>query len=295
MSIGLSLEDRIIGCLLGGALGDAVGAGFEGSLAPSDFSIPADLRVTDDTQLTIATCEAIIKRGIAEPESIASRLVHWFRNGRLSGLGSSTLKALTDLSVGMHWGYVGAVGEYSAGNGAAMRIAPVAFLLDPDNSRDRRTIRDIAFITHRNDEAYIGALIIIRSIRFVLAGHPLDRSLFSYLIDTLPDSRVRDRLIEVDSRRIRLADYSTCFQSTGYVVDSVPLAVLAATESMELLPTLRAIIHVGGDTDTVASMCGQILGTAHGSDFLASQHLDDVDQIDLVREVAVEFARIVNR
>ena len=52
---------------------------------------PADLRVTDDTQLTIAMCEAIVDEGNAEPEAIAARFLHWFRRGKIIGIGSSTL------------------------------------------------------------------------------------------------------------------------------------------------------------------------------------------------------------
>src|SRR5262245_24138963 len=66
------------------------------------------------------------------------------------GLGSSTLKALRDLSAGAHWALAGARGEYAAGAGAAMRIAPLAFLLDPASADDRVLIRDVARITHHS-------------------------------------------------------------------------------------------------------------------------------------------------
>ena len=45
-------------------------------------------------------------------------------------------------------------------DGAAMRLAPLAFVLDSDRDDDRRTIRDVCRITHRNDEAYVGGLAI---------------------------------------------------------------------------------------------------------------------------------------
>ena len=74
----------------------------------------------------------------------------------MSGLGSSTLKPLRELQVGGHWALVGRSGEYAAGNGAAMRIAPLAF----KQQVDRQTLKDICSITHKNDEAYTGALAI---------------------------------------------------------------------------------------------------------------------------------------
>ncbi|MCA9213763.1 MAG: ADP-ribosylglycohydrolase family protein [Planctomycetales bacterium] len=70
----LSREDRIVGCLLGGALGDAIGAQFEGCPRAPDFEIPSELQITDDTQLTLATCESIVETGAVDPESIANHL-----------------------------------------------------------------------------------------------------------------------------------------------------------------------------------------------------------------------------
>ena len=79
--------DRILGCLLGGALGDAIGSCFEGNPLSRRFDVPSQLRVTDDTQLTMATCEAIIQQRRVEPDAIAERFVHWYRQRRISGIG----------------------------------------------------------------------------------------------------------------------------------------------------------------------------------------------------------------
>jgi len=135
--LAISREDRIAGCLLGGALGDSIGSCFEGMAACDNVSIPANLRVTDDTQMTIATCEAVIESRAITPQSIADQFLRWFRNRRLTGIGASTLKALAELDVGGHWALVGATGERAAGNGAAMRIAPLAFFLDPNVDSQR--------------------------------------------------------------------------------------------------------------------------------------------------------------
>jgi ADP-ribosyl-[dinitrogen reductase] hydrolase len=84
-------------------------------------------------------------------------------------MGSSTLKAMRDLSSGVHGALAGSCGEYSAANGVAMRIAPLAFLWDPSNPSKRALIGDVCRITHHNDEAYGGALAVVLAIRSVLA------------------------------------------------------------------------------------------------------------------------------
>jgi ADP-ribosyl-[dinitrogen reductase] hydrolase len=68
-------DDQILGCLLGGALGDAWGGPWEGRVGPSDFKVPSQSKVPDDTQLTLATCESIIERGCVDSESLASHFL----------------------------------------------------------------------------------------------------------------------------------------------------------------------------------------------------------------------------
>jgi hypothetical protein len=93
----MSLQERILGCPVGGAIGDAVGG------------VPerGELSLSDNTQLTLATCEAL-QAGRVSLEEIAAAFVRWCRAGAVTGVGSSTLKALRDLSVGAHWALSGA-------------------------------------------------------------------------------------------------------------------------------------------------------------------------------------------
>jgi len=82
-------RDSIVGCIVGGAVGDLLGGVAE----------RGGLSLSDDTQLTLATCEALSSSTrTVSPEAIAATFREWFRAGSLSGLGSSTLKALRDLA-----------------------------------------------------------------------------------------------------------------------------------------------------------------------------------------------------
>lgn len=288
----LTREARIHGCLLGGALGDAMGSHFEGSAVVSDFALPSNLRVTDDTQLTLATCEAIVESRSVTPESIAKQFVKWFRERRITGIGSSTLKALTELDAGGHWALVGATGERAAGNGAAMRIAPLAFFLDPDIDIHRQTFRDVCRITHRNDEAYIGALAVFRTVHFCIHGGQLNAGVFTSLIESLPDSNVRDHLVACRDQSLTVADYGKQFATTGYVADSVPLAILAAIRATDFMTSMEALVRLGGDTDSIASMFGQIFGAAHGVESLPLTLLDEIDSSELVRKFAQSLSQI---
>ena len=285
-----TLHDRIAGCLLAGALGDAIGARFENELSPR-FFVPEKLSMTDDTQLTVATCEAIISSEGVDPESIATRMTQWFRDRRISGIGASTLKSMTELNVGGHWAMVGATGERSAGNGAAMRISPLAFMLDPHDAIDRRTIRDVCGITHRNDEAYLGALAVVYAIN----RRSLDADLIDDLIGRLPDSRMRDRLIEIRDGKLGVVQLAEKYPTSGYVVDSVPFSILAAVESVDLMETIQLIVECGGDTDTTASMFGNLYGATYGSGVLPMEVVERINDFELISETAALFSQVAGR
>jgi ADP-ribosylglycohydrolase len=57
------LQESVVGCILGGAIGDAMGGPYEGKEVPIVINEQARWRLSDDTQLTLATCEAIITAG----------------------------------------------------------------------------------------------------------------------------------------------------------------------------------------------------------------------------------------
>lgn len=244
-------------CLLAGMLGDAWGGAYEGTSGVADAPFPRVPAISDDTQLVIATAEAILERdGSVSAEAIAASFRRWFESGRMLGLGSSTLKALRDLSAGAHWALAGARGEFAAGSGAAMRAAPLAFLLNPDSESDRRLIHDVARITHHNDEAYAGALAVIAAIRVVAAGGDR-RDLLSPVESTLPDTAVRDRIRELARPTEPVAP-----GSSGHAVDAVPTALWLATQHNTIPDVIKAAIRLGGDTDTIASIAAQVLGAS---------------------------------
>lgn len=276
----MTKAERFKGCIIGGAIGDAFGSGYENVIEEQEdtlylFERPIvkepKWQITDDTQLTLATIESMIDNEKLIPESLADQFLKYYKQRKLIGIGSSTLKSLKELSFGGHWSQVGRRGEFAAGNGAAMRIAPVAFMDDVTNSE----IRDICMITHNNDEAYVGARCVVIAIREILNGNWKGKSsLIELVIDQIPDTRVRDRLIEIKDMK--------CLQSIGmigndgYVVNSVPLAIAAANMVMDkgIEEMYLQLIKVGGDTDTNCSIAGQIAGALIGAEEIPEKLLN---------------------
>lgn len=290
------MRDRILGCILGGAIGDAFGRPYEGLQPPIVISEAGEWRLSDDTQLTLATCEAItICGGSVDPAMIAGRFAGWHRARRISGMGSNTLKALTELVAGGHWALVGGKGERAASNGAAMRAAPLAFCLDPNDHVERRTIRDVSRITHHHEEACAGALAVVVAVR-AAAGGLWDGSndLLRLVVESLPDTQTRDRLVALSEieEETPLLEIARRFGCSGFVAESVPLALRGASRirSLDFKNVLVELIACGGDTDTNASIAGQVAGALIGRRQLPEEMIARTPDSDAVEAVAIAFA-----
>lgn len=269
----MDFRDRFESCIICGALGDAWGSSYENEIKIDDSQIfylggkkfrPRNWCITDDTQMTLATCEVLSESNFT-PENLINKFTEYYRNRKLIGIGASTLKAILDTEAGIHWSHAGRVGEFAAGNGGAMRIAPFAFF--PHITR--QNIFDACRITHRNDEAYAGALAVYLSIKAILHSEwNGNNNLLDLIIPEIPDTNVRDRLIEINKQGPNSSIAETAELGTnGYVVNSVPFAIYCSTKILDLglEEMLRQIINAGGDTDTNASIAGQIAGTLIGT------------------------------
>lgn len=261
-------KEQLKGCLVAGAIGDCIGSFYENkSIAVYQDLTATTWYWTDDTQLTLATCEALVKtKGKILPEVIAQTFVAWFSQRKLIGLGASTLKALQELQIGQHWALAGRKGEFGAGNGAAMRIAPLAFINLPNY---RQNIYDVCRITHQHDEAYTGALAVWAAIHYNITTTDWQKTdFFEAIINTLPDTQIKDRLLIFKdlSANYTIQEVGKMYGAGGYVVESIPLAIFAASKMtiMSIESIWLALLECSGDTDTNCSIAGQIMGSYLG-------------------------------
>lgn len=292
----MSLHNHILGCLLGGAIGDMLGGPHEHSSEPSTATRSTRRFISDDTQLTLATCESIVEEQVISPAHIAKKFVSYFQRGQLTGLGASTFKALRDLSAGAHWALAGRRGERAAGNGAAMRIAPLAFCLDSERPDSQTRIRNVCRITHHNEAAYVGALAVVVAIRLaILLPQFPGRSLLTLTAASLPDDTgIKERVLALAAldADTPIAEVAQRFGTSGYVVESVPLALYAAQQTKQhgLVPVLEQLIAAGGDTDTNAAIAGQIAGAWLGLEVIPQALIQQLPDNEAILATSQAFA-----
>jgi ADP-ribosylglycohydrolase len=300
--------DRYAGALLGGACGDALGRPAEGRSPSETQRRHGELRdfvpwrgwtsgpkgtITDDTQLTMCVAESIVARGGLDPEDLARRFVRWLPHGR--GKGRATVEAVERLTAGIPWWQAGVP---SAGNGAAMRAAPIGLLhaLDPDGIRRDGALS--AVVTHADPMAAAGAVAQAFGVAYCLhqTASEFDADDFTRALaaalEGVPDPghperrgagpakvRLIDQLhLAASLRRRPPQEAFDRLHNGAFVLESLPAAVycfLASPADPERVIVTAA--NGGFDADTVAAMAGNLAGALDGASALPTRWLEDLE------------------
>ena len=225
----------------GAVIGDIAGSRFEGSRGgPKDFELfHRRCTYTDDTVCTAAVAQILVNDG--KPDST---LQQWCRRHPGRGYGGAFRKWIAS-DVPAPYG--------SFGNGAAMRVSPVALLYRRASLEDALAVSDrVTKITHDHPEGIKGARAVTKAIWLALRGEDADvvrceiSKRYGYDLE---------RSIE-DIRPSHRFDV-TC-QGT------VPTALVCALESASLEDAVRSAVSLGGDSDTLAAIAGAIGEALHG-------------------------------
>lgn len=282
MAASPSIEDRLQSCLLGLAIGDALGMPFEG--LPSWVVGPVLDEIqgfhesshrglgagqwTDDTQMTLCLTRSLVRRGRAEPEDIAREYLGWFQSRDVRGIGATTRNAMSRLEAGAGWQESGAGGEYAAGNGAAMRAAPLGLLYHGDLEALREACALDAEITHKNAEAVAGSRAVAFLVARLVAGAVPGKELLEEMIQFVVGSRVGENLnrsLELLGRGANPQQASEALGVGAYVVETVAWSAFCFFHAPDDFPrAVLAAVRGGGDSDTAGAITGALSGARVG-------------------------------
>nr|BFE64282.1 ADP-ribosylglycohydrolase family protein [Dactylosporangium thailandense] len=268
--------------LTGLSVGDALGAPFEMKPAMADGAVfeppPAPWRWTDDTEMACTLFEALRRDGHVDQDRLAVAFAQRWSADRGYGRGSVSL--LTDIRAGVPWRSAASAlfsGRGSAGNGAAMRVAPLGafFRADPDLAAREAVLS--AEVTHRHPEGVAGAVAVALAAAHAAGDRPAGTpSLLRQVLHHLPPSDVRDgiaratRIAPGTDSREAAADLGN--GSHALAQDTVPFALWVAAAHLEDYPAaLEACVRAGGDVDSVCAIVGGVVAARVGTAGIPSE------------------------
>lgn len=248
---------RARGAFLGLAAGDALGA-------PVEFLTAAEIRAergrqtemtgggwlrlapgrfTDDTEMARCVARAIDRRGGFDLRAVADELAAWLRTNPID-VGNTVRKGLRAYLV--HGQLESPFNAWDAGNGAAMRLLPVALCTLGDEELLDRCLLAQGHLTHHHPLSDAGCATLGRMLQLAVLGRSKARL-----------RREADALVERHPA-FRFDPYRGL--ASGYVVDTLQTVFHHFFRTRGLEECLVEVVNQGGDADTTGAIAGALAG-----------------------------------
>ncbi|MBC7231809.1 MAG: ADP-ribosylglycohydrolase family protein [Chloroflexi bacterium] len=273
-------RNRIRGCAVGAAVGDALGMPLEGSWRQPADRLVREMRagrlpagtITDDTEMALALAESLLAHCPLDPADLAQRFVAWFRAGP-DDIGNQTYAVLARIAAGESWEQAVAAVQRrwpkSAGNGSVMRCWPVALAYwDDSDARQSGQRLDALLadsrlqsqVTHLHADCVAGSAFVNAAIYYLLHGTlPTDAIAQALEAVEMPEPLRRVIAAAPHQKRADLAN-------SGWVRHTLESAVWGLLNTDTFEEALVQVVNLGGDADSAGAVVGALAGAAHGLD-----------------------------
>lgn len=280
-------RDRAIGALLGLAVGDVVGAAIEFSPRP-DAAVLSDMvgggpfglepgQWTDDTAMALALADSLLADPDLDPADLMTRFVSWWRDGTYSCTGDCfDIGIATSAALGAFERtgdpIAGSTRPEHSGNGALMRLAPVAIRHWRDPARLERVAARQTRTTHGSPDTLDASVIFAELIARAVAGEPAQE-----VLTTPAVQRVKGGFLGLPRDAVR---------GSGWVVHSLQAALWAVARTTTFRDAVLLAANLGEDSDTTAAIAGQLAGALYGASGIPGDWLGRLAWRERIEEVA---------
>lgn len=275
------VRERAQAAFIGMAVGDALGATVEFMTATeiaAKYGVFKEMtgggwlrlkpgQVTDDTEMALCIARAVLKNQSWSREAIAQEFAAWLKS-RPVDCGDTCRKGIR--SYMLHGTLEVPYNQWDGGNGAAMRMLPVALLSFPDAELLKKYALEQAHLTHNQALSDAACICLGNLLHLILQG--------------ASKSRLRR---EVDGLVARFPGFNFVPYrglATGYVVDTLQTVFHWFFKGTGFEDCLVGTVNQGGDTDTTGAICGMLAGAYYGREAIPRRWLKKMDQ-QLIRQL----------
>ena len=275
--------DRALGAMVGLAVGDALGAPVE-FCRRDTFEPVTDMRAggyfklpvgawTDDTAMALCLAESVLENPQLDLKDLLDRFCLWASKGANTstgvciGIGQNTLRVL---------GNYHRTGELLApetrqksdGNGAIMRLAPIAVRHWRVPIEAKRSAAQQSRSTHFSDLSAGACEALAWVLCSLISGDAWEKASKPKPADHWHES-IKAIALENWNERDR-----DSIHSTGFVVHTLEAAMWAVDTTSSFAAALLKAVNLGDDADSVGAVAGQLAGARYGLTGIPQNWLD---------------------
>jgi ADP-ribosylglycohydrolase len=230
--------------MYGAIIGDIIGSRFEFDRGDKsrdfEFFTP-ECEFTDDTVMTIAVAEALMDAGKdADEKTVKAELIKsmkkWGKRYPDAGYGARFINWVLTEDPEPYGSY---------GNGSGMRVSPVGWLYDTIE-RTREVARWTSEVTHNHPEGIKGAESTAAAI-FMARNGASQAEIKKYLTEEFGYNLTRT-----------LDEISPSYYHVEDCMRTMPEAFTCFLEANSYEETIRNVMYIGGDTDTLGAIAGAV-------------------------------------
>lgn len=303
-------KQQVQAVIYGLAIGDAIGVPFEfrerdtytvkDMVGYGTYNLPAGTW-SDDTSLTLALMEHLSEK--SKLSDLMDKFVE-YRNGYLTpnnhcfDIGIATNQAIERYLAGNLPEESGGSRERDNGNGALMRISPLALILRREFNFLAKVecIESYTKITHRHPRAIVGSILYIQILIGLLLNNSLSESLSganSLFLDHLSKNTEYLKEFEENYQNIFSENFFETTRenifSTGYVVDTLKAAIWSVGTTYSFDEAILKAVNLGGDTDTIGAITGTLAGALYKIESIPEEWIQKLANKSLIDEKIKEF------
>jgi len=291
------IRDRARAAFIGMAIGDALGATLEFMTTTeiaAKYGTFRDIigggwlrlkpgQVTDDTDMALCIARAIVKNQAWSREAIAENFATWLKS-RPVDCGDTCRKGIRAYM--LHGTLEMPPNEWDAGNGAAMRMLPVALFSLPDEHLLNKYALEQAHITHNNPVSDAACVCLGQLLHQAICG--------------AEKSRLRKQVNGLVARFPTFAFEPYRGLATGYVVDTFQTVLHWFFRGRSFEECLVGTVNQGADSDTTGAICGMLAGAYYGMDSIPRRWIKKMDktiisEIELVTDKLISASPLLRR
>lgn len=260
---------------------------------------------SDDTSMTLATMDSIIKCKEINTNEMADRFIKWYRNGEYTAtgimfdIGTTTRQSLIKYQRGIDIASnCGGEREYDNGNGSLMRMLPIAyycFAKDLEDKEILKIVEKVSSITHKHQISILGCYIYVRLAIELLKGKDLLQAYqeikkldYSYFTEDIIYKY--EKILNNDIGLYNINDIS----SNGYIVSTLEAVIWTLINSKSFNETIIKAINLGEDTDTVGACVGGLAGIYYGIESINKKWKDNILRYDYIMNMCKKFEIVIN-
>lgn len=300
--------------LIGSAVGDALGV-------PVEFKSRQELQInpvtdmigygtynmppgtfSDDSSMMFCLAESLCNgydvNDIGEKFQMWMHEGYWTADGEVFDVGIATRKAINRLRVVKNPIEAGSKDESDNGNGALMRILPLA-VFTKDLSIDERCeiVKEVSSITHAHNRSVLACIYYIEFALNVLDAENLEEAYLNtnfWLKLFLEENELYKNEFPYFERILsgQLIDLTQNeIQSTGYVIHSLEASIWCLLHTSSYKDCVLKAVNLGHDTDTIACIAGGIAGIFYGTDTIPTHWIEQLARVNDILNLAEQLEK----